>query len=285
VKPPPFEYAAPRSVDEAVALLAEHGDAAKVLAGGQSLIPVLNFRLTRPAILIDINRVADLGGVASNGTSVRIGAMSRQAAAEHSAVVRERVPLLAAAMPFVAHPQIRNRGTVGGCLAHADPAAELPAVMLALEARLHLRSSTGERVLAADEFYTGLFSTALEATELLVAIEIDASPPGTRWGFDEVARRHGDFALMGVAAGLAFDAGGRIAFARLAYVNAGGGPIRARAAESALIDQVPNDDAWAAAAAAADHDLDPPNDVHATSQYRRHLARVLTRRVLARLMA
>jgi aerobic carbon-monoxide dehydrogenase medium subunit len=285
MKPPSFEYAAPRSVDEAVALLAEHGDAAKVLAGGQSLIPVLNFRLTRPAILIDINRVADLDGMASNGTGVRIGAMTRQATAEHSAVVRERVPLLAAAMPFVAHPQIRNRGTVGGCLAHADPAAELPAVMLALEARLHLRSTTGARVLPADEFYTGLFSTALEATELLVAIEIDPSPPGTRWGFDEIARRHGDFALMGVAAGLALDAAGRIAVARLAYVNAGGGPIRARAAESALIGQVPNDDAWAAAAAAADHDLDPPNDVHATSQYRRHLARVLTRRVLARLIA
>jgi aerobic carbon-monoxide dehydrogenase medium subunit len=286
MKPPPFEYAAPRSLDEALSLLAEHGEEAKVLAGGQSLIPVLNFRLTRPSMLIDINDLAELAAITPlNGRGLRIGAMARQRAAERSADLASRAPLVAQALPFVAHPQIRNRGTIGGSLAHADPAAELPAVMLALEATFELRSRSAQRTLTADAFYTGLFSTALAPDELLVACEVHAAPAGVQWGFDEVARRHGDFALMAVAAGVGLDASGRIAFARLAYVNAGAGPVRARAVEQILAGNAPSTALWTAAADALNHEIDPPSDVHASSDYRRHLAGVLTRRLLARLTA
>jgi aerobic carbon-monoxide dehydrogenase medium subunit len=284
MKPPPFDYHAPRSLDEALALLAQHGDEARPLAGGQSLIPVLNFRLTRPAVLVDLNRVAELAGIAdAEGAGLLIGAMTRQRQAERSRRVAERAPLLAEALPHVAHPQIRNRGTVGGSLAHADPASELPAVMLALKASMHLQSQRGERRVPADAFYTGLFATALEPDELLVATEIPPLPPGAGCAFDEVARRHGDYALLGVAAVVTLDEAGACRDVRIAFVNAGGGPVLARRAPEALLGERPTDAALRAAAdLAAAEDIRPSADVHATAEFRRQLAKVLTRRVLAR---
>lgn len=281
MKPPPFEYHAPTTLDEALALLAEHGDEAKALAGGQSLIPVLNFRLARPTVLVDLNRVEGLAGIDVSGGAVRLGAMTRQRAAERSSEVATRVPLLVEALGHVAHPQIRTRGTIGGSVAHADPAAELPAVMLALDARFRLRRASGERTLAAGEFFTGLFSTALHVDELLVDIEIPAGDPRSAWAFREVARRHGDFALVAVAVFVTLDAGGTIHEARLAYVNAGPGPFRSARAETMLIGEKPAAALAREAAAAAVEDARPAADVHASSDYRRQLMRVLTERALA----
>ncbi|HLL82487.1 MAG TPA: FAD binding domain-containing protein, partial [Longimicrobium sp.] len=200
MKPAPFAYHRPDSVEGALALLAEHGYDAKLLAGGQSLVPAMNFRLAAPAVLIDLNRIARLDAIGEAEGGVRIGAMVRQRAAERSALLAERAPLIAETLPYVAHAQIRNRGTMGGSIAHADPAAELPAVMLALGARLLLRGPGGMRTVAADDFFTGLFATALEPEEMLVEIEIPTVAPGTGWAFDEISRRHGDFALAGVGA-------------------------------------------------------------------------------------
>ena len=281
MKPPPFEYHAPASLDEALALLAQHGDEAKALAGGQSLIPVLNFRLARPSVLVDLNRIGELAGIEANGT-LRIGAMTRQRAAERSAEVAGLAPLLREALFSVAHPQIRTRGTVGGSLAHADPAAELPAVMLALEARFRLRRASAERTLAAAEFFTGLFTTALALDELLVGIDIPAPPARSGSAFVEVARRHGDFALVGVAAMVSLDASGAFSEARLAYVNAGPGPFRSARAEAVLRGQRPDAELFRAAAEAAHGDARPASDVHASADYRRQLVRVLTERALAR---
>jgi len=281
MKPPPFEYHAPASLDEALALLAQHGDEAKALAGGQSLIPVLNFRLARPSVLVDLNRIGELAGIEANGT-LRIGAMTRQRAAERSAEVAGLAPLLREALFSVAHPQIRTRGTVGGSLAHADPAAELPAVMLALEARFRLRRAGAERTLAAAEFFTGLFTTALALDELLVGIDIPAPPARSGSAFVEVARRHGDFALVGVAAMVSLDASGAFSEARLAYVNAGPGPFRSARAEAVLRGQRPDAELFRAAAEAAHGDARPASDVHASADYRRQLVRVLTERALAR---
>ncbi|MFQ5680409.1 MAG: FAD binding domain-containing protein, partial [Gemmatimonadota bacterium] len=224
MKPPPFEYFAPDTPEEALGLLVEHGYDAKPLAGGQSLIPMLNFRLASPAVLVDLNRIGSLAGIEpGEDGGLWIRAMTRQREAERSPLVAERAPLLAEAMSHVAHPQIRNRGTVGGSAAHADPAAELPAVLLALKARLRIRGAEGERVLPAAEFFAGLFTTALGPEELLVAVEIPPPAPGWGWAFEEVARRHGDYALVGVAAGVRIGEAGRCEEARLAYVNGGPG--------------------------------------------------------------
>jgi carbon-monoxide dehydrogenase medium subunit len=282
MKPPPFEYFAPETLEEALALLARYGDDAKPLAGGQSLIPVLNFRLARPGVLIDLNGIASLAGIQATKDGLRIGAMTRQREAERSALVAKAAPLLAEALPHVAHPQIRNRGTLGGSLAHADPAAELPAVALALDATFRLKSSRGERRLAAREFFTGLFSTALANDELLVEIEFPVLPPGSAIAFEEIARRHGDYALLGVAAVVALDSAGVCRDARLAYINAGPGPRRAPAAEAALVGRQPDTRAIEECAQAALTDLRPSADVHASIEYRRQLARVLAVRALNR---
>jgi aerobic carbon-monoxide dehydrogenase medium subunit len=279
VKPPAFQYIAPDTVEEALAALTQYGDEAKVLAGGQSLVPVMNFRLARPAVLIDLNRITALAGITSNGV-LRIGAMTRQRAVERNAQVKLNAPLLVQALPHVAHPQIRNRGTIGGSLAHADPAAELPAMMLALDARLRLRRGSAERWIPATEFYTGLFTTALAVDELLVEIELPALPARSGTAFDEVARRHGDYALLAVGAMVALDAGGVCRHARIAYVNAGPGPLRSSRAEAALVGERPTPGAIGAAVDAALGDLRPPTDVHASADFRRHLGRVLTERVL-----
>ena len=286
MKPAPFEYHRPATVDEALGLLAEHGYDAKLLAGGQSLVPAMNFRLAQPAVLIDLNRVAGLETIAEAEGGVRIGAMARQRAAERSPLVAARAPLLAETLPFVAHAQIRNRGTVGGSIAHADPAGEVGAVMLALDARFHLRGPGGTRVVPASEFFTGLFGTALEPDEMLVEAEIPPAAPGAGWAFDEVSRRHGDYALAGLAAAVEVDGDGRCTAARIALLGVGDAPLLAREAAAALVGHAPTEEAVRAAAeAAAERDVDPPGDIHASPAYRRHLTGVLVRRVLPRAFA
>src|SRR2546430_134240 len=224
MKPAPFDYFSPGTVDEALALLAEHGDEAKPLAGGQSLIPAMNFRLARPAVLVDLNGISALAYVRAESGGVAMGAMTRQRTVERSDVVARAAPLLAEAMPSIAHPQIRNRGTVGGSIAHADPSAELPAVMLALEARFQARSATGERSIPAGEFFKGMLETALEPGELLVEIAVPPLPGRSGTAFVEMARRHGDYALVGVAAVVTLDSRGRCKAARLTLLSVGDGP-------------------------------------------------------------
>lgn len=283
MKPAPFRYLRPHCVEEALAYLAEHGDTAKLLAGGQSLVPAMNFRLAQPGVLIDLNRVEALMYIRAAPDGLHVGAMTRQRAVERSSDVARIAPLVTQAMPFIAHPQIRNRGTIGGSLAHADPAAELPAVSLVLEARIKVRNADGERWVAASEFYTGFFGTALGPTDLVVEVHVPAPPPATGWAFDEVARRHGDYALVGAAATVTLDGHGRCARARIGLLSVGAGPVLAGEAARLLEGEPPAADAIAAAAeAAATRDIDPPDDIHASADYRRQLARVLTRRVLAR---
>ena len=226
MKPPRFEYAAPGSLDEALPLL---GDAGTVLAGGQSLVPMLNLRLAQPELVVDINGVAELDYIDAGDGALRIGAMTRQAALERSPLVRERWPLLHKAVRLVGHQQIRSRGTVGGSVAHADPAAELPAALIALSARIHLRSAASARVVEADEFFLGPLYTVREPEELLVELEVPAQPEGTGAGFAERARTHGDFATAGAAAVVAPDGS-----AGIALLGAGPVPVRAEAAERAL---------------------------------------------------
>jgi carbon-monoxide dehydrogenase medium subunit len=281
VKPPPFDYHAPESLAEALELLATLGDEAKVLAGGQSLVPLLNLRLARPANLVDINKLNALGEIGSLDGGLRIGALVRQRAAERSDLVRQRCPLLAEALPMIGHPQIRNRGTIGGSLAHADPASELPAVAAALDADLVVRSARGERVLKPDEFFVSYLTTSLAPDELLVELRLSAWPVGTGWAFMEISRRHGDFAMVGVASTLRLAPDGSIAAARLAYTGVGEAPIRAHDAERKLVGQPALDSTFAAAAEAATAVLEPPSDVHATAAYRRHITGTLTRRALA----
>jgi len=283
VKPASFEYFRPRTLDEALGLLAEHGGDAKPLAGGQSLIPAMNFRLATPSVLVDLNAIPELSYIRDGAGDVRIGGMTRQRAVERSPLIAQRVPLIAETMPHIAHPAIRNRGTIAGSLAHADPAAELPAVMLALKAAMVVSSQSGTREIPADDFFVGLFSTAVAPGELLTEIRIP--PPDKRSGFafQEISRRHGDFALVGVAAAVELDDEGRCGQARVALLSVGDRPMLARQAAEALIGQRPSAGSIRAAAdAAATRDIDPPGDIHASARYRRQLASVLTRRALER---
>lgn len=285
MKPAPFAYHRPDTLKEALELLARYGGDAKPLAGGQSLIPAMNFRLARPVVLVDLNRVAGLAGIAPGaGGGLTLGAMTRHRAVERSEVVRAGCPLLAEAVPWIAHPPIRNRGTVGGSVAHADPAAELPAVLVALEATLVLQGRSGTRRMSAGEFSTGLFGTALDAGagELLVAIELPPTPARTGTAFTEVARRHGDFALAGVAVTVSLDDRGACAAARITLLGVGDGPVLAPSPAAALAGRRPEPKVLEEAAAAVAADLDPPGDIHASADYRRHLAVVLTRRALRR---
>jgi CO/xanthine dehydrogenase FAD-binding subunit len=285
MKPAPFEYFRPVTLDEALTLLAEHGGDAKPLAGGQSLIPAMNFRLATPAVLVDLNGVSELAYI-RNGGNLRLGGMTRQRAIERSPIVASQAPLVTEAMPSIAHPAIRNRGTIGGSLAHADPAAELPAVMVALNAEFTLKSKTGSRTIPASEFFVGLFTTAIEPGELLTEVEIPKPGKGAGFAFQEISRRHGDFALAGVAAAVALDDRGRCAEARIALLSVGDRPMLAERAAAALKGQKPSGEAIGAAADAAAHDdIDPSSDIHASAKYRRQLANVLTRRVLTRAFA
>ncbi len=285
MKPAPFAYQAPESLDAALEALAESGADAKILAGGQSLIPVMNFRLAKPAVLIDLNRVSELDYIESRetpeGRRLRIGAMTRQCGVVRDPLVGEMAPLLDEAMPFVAHPQIRNRGTLGGTLAHADPAAEVPAVVLALDARIGLASRRGERWLDARDFFTGLFATALAPDEIVTTIEIPERAASTGYAFVEIARRHGDYAQVGLAASVGVDDEGRCRTARLVFLSVGGGPVDATEAASLLIGEHPAAELYRAAAEhAAVREIDPTGDIHASAAFKRHLAGVLTRRAL-----
>lgn len=277
MKPAAFAYAAPRSLDEALALFAEHGDEAKALAGGQSLVPMLNFRLVRPAMLVDLNRVAGCGGIAVTAGSLHVGALVRTASLERDPAVAAGWPLLRDAARLVGHPAIRNRGTVGGSAAHADPQAELPAALVALDARFHLRSHRAQRVVAADAFFTDFFSTALAPDELLLDIEVPGLPPRTGTAFVEEARTHGDFALAGAAVTVTLDPAGRCTRAAIAILGGGATPVRARDAERSLAGTLVDDAAGRAAAALAAASCDPPEP----ADYRRALVAELVRRALA----
>jgi CO/xanthine dehydrogenase FAD-binding subunit len=277
MKPAPFAYVAPQGVAEAVGLLREHGAEGKVLAGGQSLVPLLAMRLARPSVLIDLNRVSQLAYI-RGGSEVRIGAMTRQRTAELSPLIRRKVPLLAEALGYVGHPQIRNRGTIGGTLAHADPSAELPAVLSALDGRVVLRSARGSRILGPAEFFLSYLTTALEPDELLVEVRLPARDR-QGWAFVEVARRHGDYALVGVAAVVKMD-GDTIVRARLAFTGVGAVPARVEELEQALVDRPATSAALSEAGQIASARLDPEGDIHASAEYRREVAGVLTERAL-----
>jgi carbon-monoxide dehydrogenase medium subunit len=281
VKPAPFEYLAPTSLEQALRVLGERGDEAKVLAGGQSLLPLLNMRLARPSLLVDLNRVAELAYVEAVDGALRIGAMTRQRTAERSEAVATHAPLLRDAVRWIGHPAIRTRGTIGGSLAHADAVAELPCALVALEGTLVAHRRTVARSIAAADFFQSVFTTALAPDELLVEVRVPVQPPRTGWAFIELARRHGDFAIVGVGALLTLDARGQIAGARLAYAGAADRPVRAERAEAALIGQPPTEATFAAAAQQAAEMLDPPSDLHGSADYRRTIAISLTRRALA----
>ena len=280
MKPAAFDYHRPEGVDEALHLLADHGDGAKILAGGQSLIPVMNFRLAQPAVLVDVNRLAELDTVEEGDDgSLRLGALVRQARLERESAVARRSPLLAEAIPHVANPQIRNRGTVGGSLAHADPAAELPAVMVALDARFRLARAGGERWVAAADFYRGLFTTSLEPEEMLVEVEIPPWPQEAGGCFMETSRRHGDYAMAGVAVRTSVDGDGRLGPSRLVFLSVGDGPVEVEAGRG-TDGESPSAELFAAVAREAAAELEPGGDIHASAEYRRHLAEVLARRAL-----
>ncbi len=284
MKPPKFDYHAPASVDEALALLTRYGGDAKILAGGQSLMPLLNFRLTRPAALIDLNRIASLAYIREVGGDVHFGAMTRQRAIEFSPVVAKRVPLLTEATRLVGHLPIRSRGTIGGSIAHADPSAEYPAVLTALDGDVVVRSPKGERVLKPADFFETYLTTKLGADEILTEVRLPAMSPNTGYAFEEFSRRHGDFAIIGIAAMLCVD-GTRCTSARLATAGAGPVPVRLRAAEQILESQGLGDAAINAAAARAGELVEPDSDIHASAAYRRHLTSVLTERAVRRAIA
>jgi len=279
MKLPPFAYEAPTTVAEAVDLLVEHGDEASVLAGGQSLIPLLALRLARPAVLIDINGVGELSGVSADNGQVAIGAVTREYVAEESSAIADAVPLLAAALPLIGHEAIRSRGTIGGSLAHADPAAELPAVARALDAEFVVRGPSGERVIQAAEWFEGYLTTSRQPDELLTEVRFPAAKPGTGTSFEEVARRHGDFAMVGLATSLVLS-GGVISEARLAFAGVSDVPVRATAAEDLLAGERPSAELFAEAARRATADLDPPADLHGSSDYRKTVAAAVVRRGL-----
>jgi len=284
VKPPKFDYHAPASVDEALALLARYGGDAKILAGGQSLVPLLNFRLSRPAALIDLNRIPALAYIRAENGDVRFGAMTRQRTIEFSPLVFERVPLLTEATRWVGHLPIRSRGTIGGSIAHADPSAEYPAVLRALDGSVVARGPEGERTVAAAELFQSYLTTSLAAEEILVEVRLPAMPAGAGYAFEELARRHGDFALVGIAAVVARD-GERCTMARLATSGTGPVPIRLREAEQILERDGLGDAAIEAAGRRASELVEPDADIHASADYRRHLTGVLTTRAIRRALA
>lgn len=284
MKPAPFEYYAPTTLSEALRLLAEHEYDAKPLAGGQSLVPTMNFRLAQPSVLVDLNKIPELAYIRLGPDgSLHIGAMTRHSTVEHDPLVARHAPLLHETMPYIAHTQIRNRGTIGGSLAHADPAAELPAIAVALDAKFRLASHKGERWVAASDFYIGLFTTVLTLGELLVEIVIPPGPPGAGYAFDEVARRPGDYALVGAAAVALRKPDGRCDRCRLVFLSVGDYPVPARQAIALLEGQQPTAELIAQAAeTAATQDIDPVADIHASVAYRRQLAKVLAQRTLTR---
>ncbi len=281
MKPAPFDYTAPDSLDEALSVLAEHGDEARVLAGGQSLVPMMNFRLAQPSLLVDCNRLNALDFIRpGDDGGLAVGAMTRVRRLERDPQVAAAAPLVHETIPWIAHPQIRNRGTLGGSLAHADPASELPVLALARGFRLRLQRVGGERWVEAQDFFTGLMETALAPEEMVTEVAIPPMPAATGWAFTEVARRHGDYAQVGVAA-LVSAEDGVCTDARLVYLSVGETPMAApRAVELLRGEQLNAESFRAAAEMAAANEIEPAGDIHATEAYKRHLARVLTVRVL-----
>ena len=279
MKPAPFDYVRASTVDEAVAALAASNGEAKVLAGGQSLVPMLNFRIVDTPIFVDINGIQGLDRIEeTTDGGLRIGALARHFALETSDLVKDRFPVLHEAMKHVAHLAIRNRGTIGGSLSHADPAAELPTMAVLLDAKIITARASGGREIAAADFFVAPLTTTLEPDEIIVAVELPGLAPGTGWGFEEFAQRRGDFAVAGVSAIVSMD-GELVTESRIALMGLHDTPVRAHAAEAALLD-----DGIDAAAAAARLDAEPMNDLHGSADYRRHLAEVLTRRVLTAAM-
>jgi aerobic carbon-monoxide dehydrogenase medium subunit len=282
MKPAPFEYHRPASLAETFDLLDRYGDDGRILAGGQSLVPALNMRLATPRAVIDINRLPGLDAIRLEPEGLVLGALARHEAVERSPLVREHAPLLALALPHVGHAAIRTRGTLGGSLALADPAAELPACAVALDARIRVEGRHGRRDVAAADFFRGIYTTAIEPGELVVELVVPRAR-GWRSEFQEVARRHGDFALAGLAARARVEAG-RLAEARLVFFGVGVGPVRAHGAEAALAGRAGDAETITAARRALDAQLDPPGDLHGSPALRRHLAGVLLARVVTRLV-
>jgi carbon-monoxide dehydrogenase medium subunit len=281
MKPAPFEYHVPDSLEEALDLMSQHADEAKILAGGQSLVPAMNFRIAQPARLVDLNRVDELGYIREDGEVIRVGAMTRERQVEIDSSIEKRTPLLHEAAPNIAHPQIRNRGTIGGSIVNADPAAELPVLMLALNARLKAQKTSGERWIEAEDFFIGMFTTALEPDEILVEIELPFMPARTGWSFMEVAPRAGDYALMGVAAQVTLGENGICENAKLVYLNAGDGPVDAKDAAQSLVGEKPDDKSIEAATMmASEKEITPYGNLHASPEFQSHLAKVLTRKAL-----
>ena len=286
MKPAPFEYYVPDSIEEALALLRDLGGDAKLLAGGQSLVPAMNFRVVQPSALIDLNRIKEMDYLREDDNCLRVGAMTRERTLEFALVVAKKLPLLAEAMQYVAHPQIRNRGTLGGSLANADPAAELPVLMLALDARLKVRGADSERWVDAGNFFSGMFTTDLASGEMLVEIELPIQAARAGWSFMEVAPRAGDYALMGVAALVTLDEAGKCSAAKLVYLNAGDGPVNATQAVKRLQNEVINDKLMdEAAVIASESEINPFGNIHTSPEFQRHLAKVLTKRALAQAVA
>jgi CO/xanthine dehydrogenase FAD-binding subunit len=280
MKPSPFDYHRPSTVEGALLLLSEHGYDASVLAGGQSLVPVLSMRIAHPEHVLDLNAIPGLDAITvENGTLV-IGAMTRQRSALESKIVSDECPLLTAALTHVGHPETRNRGTIGGSIVHNDPAAEIGAVAMACDAEIVLRSSTGTRTEAVADFLIAPYMTAKRPDELVVEIRLPRTSAAWGWAFEELARRHHDFALVGVGVGIEL-VEGAIADARLAYAGAGATALRSRAAEEVMRGALPSPELFAEADRVAASEIDPPTDVLASSDYRRHVATVLTKRALA----
>lgn len=282
MKPAPFDYYAPTSVEQALDHMAQLGYGAKILAGGQSLIPTMNFRLAQPSALIDLNNIPELFYIRpTDDGGVLIGAMTRQSTVERDPLIAERSPLVRAAMPHIAHPQIRTRGTFGGSIAHADPAAELPTVTVALGGRYRVRGKSGERWIPAEDFFVGLFTTQLQPGEIIVEIALPPMPPRSGWSFQEVARQSGAYGLVGVAAVVRLDDKQRCQTAKMVFLSCGEKPMVAHNAAKILAGQTPTPEAIRAAAeAAAKDDIDPSSDIHASAAYRRHLVKVLAVRAL-----
>jgi aerobic carbon-monoxide dehydrogenase medium subunit len=281
MKPAPFRYVAARTLEQALKLKAEYGDEAHFLAGGQSLVPTMNFRLTQPAVLIDINPLTKLAGVRTSAPdSVRIGALTRYGKLERDPATARDLPLIHEALPHIAHPQIRNRGTIGGNLAHADPASEMPAIVFALAGKLRAQSVRGERWIAASDFFVGALTTVLEPDEMLMEVELPVAQPRSGACFLEVSRRRGDFALIGVACTVRIDEAGRCTKARIGLCNAGDGPVFAAEASESLSGRQIGTEEIKAAAALVQGAIDPGGSIHASKEFQRHLAGVLTARAL-----
>jgi carbon-monoxide dehydrogenase medium subunit len=281
MKPAPFKYVAADSLAHALSLKTEYGDDARFLAGGQSLMPAMNFRLAQPAMLIDINRIDGLGTIRPrDGGGAFVGALARYRTLERNSGFAGMFPLIAEALPHIAHPQIRNRGTIGGNLSHADPASELPAIAVALGARFRIKAANSERWLDAPDFFVGGLTTGLRPDEMLVEIELPSSKPRTGSCFMEVARRRGDFAIVGVAAMMTLSEREECTAVRLAFCGVGETPVDASKAADILLGHAPTEEAVRDVAASAQTMIDPGGSVHATADYQRHLAGVLTERAL-----